>query len=220
MGYGSYKLASGKEAGYYVEATCEHPGCSAKIDRGMSFVCAGEPGDQGGWSCEGYFCNDHLYSVGCLPDSDAIIELREYVSTCAQCTSLLAFMDQIEEAEQYRADPKFSPNADTLDVLTAEGCVHLPSPTKAGGRVMMEPSNIERAELPQASAAYMQALEERVDVLEEALRPFANVLSVYSFAEHQLILLSEDNPKGRRLAHLLPDHFEIARDLAPTGEDG
>ena len=44
--------------------------------------------------------------------------------------------------------------------------------------------------------------------LRDALRPFAEVLSVYKIQPPQLILLSEDNPKARRLAHLLPEHFE------------
>lgn len=55
--------------------------------------------------------------------------------------------------------------------------------------------------------------------LREALRPFSEALSVYrNFSEHQLILLSEDNPKGRRLAHLLPEQFAVAR-AALKGDD-
>jgi len=47
--------------------------------------------------------------------------------------------------------------------------------------------------------------------LVEALRPFANAISMYKgFGEHQLILLSEDNPPGRRLAHLRLDDFDRA----------
>ncbi|WP_044026741.1 hypothetical protein [Ruegeria sp. TM1040] len=38
----------------------------------------------------------------------------------AQCTSRAAFLDQIEEAEQYRADPKFAPNEGKLSVLRTE----------------------------------------------------------------------------------------------------
>ena len=63
-----------------------------------------------------------------------------------------------------------------------------------------------------------QTYAKRIDTLHVAIRPFAEVLAVFSFAEHQLILLSEDNPKGRRLAHLLPDQFDAARaSLAETG---
>jgi hypothetical protein len=125
MGYGRYTLPSGKEAGYLVEATCDHPGCETKIDRGMSYACGSDVGNQGGCSCEGYFCGEHLYCVGVLPDSDASIELRPAVSLCAQCTSQLAFLDQIEEAEQYRADPTFAPNEDTLAILRSEECKYI-----------------------------------------------------------------------------------------------
>ena len=55
MGYAYYELPSGKKAGYSVDAVCEHPGCTEKIDRGMSYACGGDVGEQGGCSCEGYF---------------------------------------------------------------------------------------------------------------------------------------------------------------------
>lgn len=58
----------------------------------------------------------------------------------------------------------------------------------------------------------------RMKELEAALTPFANVLRVYGkLPEQQLVLLSEDNPKSRRLAHLLPDAFYKAQSL--IGED-
>lgn len=62
------------------------------------------------------------------------------------------------------------------------------------------------------------ALRAEVERLREALEPFATCLSRYTFPEHQIILLSEDNPKGRRLTHLLPEHFYRAR--AALGEGG
>ncbi len=49
-----------RDIGYGVPATCDHTGCGANIDRGLSYVCGGEPygGDYG---CGLYFCKDHLY---------------------------------------------------------------------------------------------------------------------------------------------------------------
>ncbi|MEX0305639.1 MAG: hypothetical protein AB3N24_24730 [Leisingera sp.] len=129
MGYGSYTLPSGKEAGYLVEATCEHPGCNERIDRGMGFACGGDAGDQGGCSCEGYFCGKHLFSVETLPDIHARTELGQCVSLCHQCTSQAAFLDWIEEAEQYRLSPQFAPNSSTLEVLIAEDCPHIETST-------------------------------------------------------------------------------------------
>ena len=119
-------LPSGKEAGYTVEAVCEHPGCDEKIHRGMAFACGGDAGDQGGCSCEGYFCNKHRWPVDTLPNTHAQTELGKYPPLCAQCTSKAAFLDWIDEAEIYRADPKFAPDKSTMDVLLLEDCKHLP----------------------------------------------------------------------------------------------
>lgn len=48
-----------RDIGYGVPATCDHPGCKAEIDRGLGYVCGGEPygGDRG---CGLYFCDLHL----------------------------------------------------------------------------------------------------------------------------------------------------------------
>lgn len=51
-----------RDIGYGVPATCDHPQCSARIDRGLSYVCGGEPygGEKG---CGLYFCGKHLSGV-------------------------------------------------------------------------------------------------------------------------------------------------------------
>ena len=65
----------------------------------------------------------------------------------------------------------------------------------------------------------LTAQHKEIERLREALEPFGRVLSAYGkFAEYQLILLSEDNPKGRRLAHLTPENFYAAAAL--TGKEG
>lgn len=48
-----------RDIGYGVPACCDHPGCYAEIDRGLSYVCGGEPygGERG---CGLYFCGSHL----------------------------------------------------------------------------------------------------------------------------------------------------------------
>ena len=47
-----------RDIGYGVPSICDHPGCNEKIDRGLSYVCGGEPhgGDDG---CGLYFCAAH-----------------------------------------------------------------------------------------------------------------------------------------------------------------
>jgi hypothetical protein len=54
-----YDTTWSRDIGYGVPATCDFPGCSAEIDRGLSYVCGGEPygGDDG---CGLYFCSAHL----------------------------------------------------------------------------------------------------------------------------------------------------------------
>jgi hypothetical protein len=47
-----------RDIGYGVPAVCDHPNCGKKIDRGISYVCGGEPfgGDHG---CGLFFCSEH-----------------------------------------------------------------------------------------------------------------------------------------------------------------
>lgn len=49
-----------RDIGYGVPAWCDHPGCDAEIDRGLSYVCGGEPYGGDEW-CGLYFCYKHLY---------------------------------------------------------------------------------------------------------------------------------------------------------------
>lgn len=50
-----------RDVGYGVPALCDHPDCKAEIDRGLSYVCGGEPygGEHG---CGLYFCPKHARS--------------------------------------------------------------------------------------------------------------------------------------------------------------
>lgn len=60
MGW-AYGVIDGREVGYSVQATCDHPECSAEIDRGLSYFCGNIPGD--GLCCGGFFCSNHLSYV-------------------------------------------------------------------------------------------------------------------------------------------------------------
>lgn len=48
-----------RDIGYGVPAECDHLECHARIDRGLSYVCGGEPygGEHG---CGLFFCEEHL----------------------------------------------------------------------------------------------------------------------------------------------------------------
>lgn len=52
-----------RDIGYGVPATCDHPECNELIDRGLSYVCGGEPYG-GGNGCGLYFCDKHIYCNG------------------------------------------------------------------------------------------------------------------------------------------------------------
>jgi len=72
-----YDMTWHRDIGYGVPAVCDHPECPESIDRGLAFVCGGEPygGDQG---CGLYFCYTHLLinddgkqqCVRCAEDAD------------------------------------------------------------------------------------------------------------------------------------------------------
>ena len=66
---------NGRDIGYGVPATCDHPGCGEPIDRGLAYVCGGEPygGDHG---CGLFFCADHRKMAG---------KRREHAELCSQC---------------------------------------------------------------------------------------------------------------------------------------
>lgn len=61
MGWGNCGTDDdGRPIGYNFRATCDHPGCTVKIDRGLSHVCGGMHGG-GEYGCGRYFCSEHLY---------------------------------------------------------------------------------------------------------------------------------------------------------------
>lgn len=50
----------GREVGYGVTAICDHIDCDQVIDRGLAYVCGGEP-DGGEDGCGVHFCGHHLF---------------------------------------------------------------------------------------------------------------------------------------------------------------
>jgi hypothetical protein len=47
-----------RDIGYGVPAHCDHPGCKVEIDRGLSYVCGGEPFG-GEYGCGLFVCTEH-----------------------------------------------------------------------------------------------------------------------------------------------------------------
>jgi hypothetical protein len=65
----------GRDVGYGVPSLCDHPGCTAKIDRGLSYVCGGDVygGEHG---CGLFFCAEHMHYAG---------DKRDNVQLCIRC---------------------------------------------------------------------------------------------------------------------------------------
>lgn len=76
MGW-SYAIVNGKEIGYSVKATCDHPGCDAVINRGVDYAC-GDMHGAGSVSCDGYFCGKHKLG-------EAVDKGGHRVWTCENC---------------------------------------------------------------------------------------------------------------------------------------
>ncbi|MFJ7250131.1 hypothetical protein ACIQWA_36605 [Kitasatospora sp. NPDC098652] len=88
MGYAYYTVIRADgieiEAGYGVDAVCEHEGCTAQIDRGLDYLCGSTPGapEDG---CGKYFCASHLYYTDPEPteDDEDVSEPRPW--NCQAC---------------------------------------------------------------------------------------------------------------------------------------
>ena len=60
MGWGDCGFDStGRPIGYLHDATCDEPGCTEQIDRGLAHACGGMHGEFDEY-CEKYFCSEHL----------------------------------------------------------------------------------------------------------------------------------------------------------------
>lgn len=61
MGYSIFdQVINGveRDAGYGVIALCDHPNCTAVIDRGMGYACCDAIHHDG--SCGGFYCSEHI----------------------------------------------------------------------------------------------------------------------------------------------------------------
>src|SRR4028119_1192600 len=89
-----------RDIGYGVPSWCDHPDCTEKICRGLTYVCGGAPygGDRG---CGLYFCSTHLNLTLMLGP------------LCERCyprikTPFCAKADHPEWVEHKRTDPSWA----------------------------------------------------------------------------------------------------------------
>lgn len=95
MGWGNCgEDSKGRPIGYSFEATCDHPGCKNKIDRGLSYACGQMHGYNGGYDCDGYFCGEHCQNYVDLLDGEMLM-------VCDGCRArLLSLGDFVEDKEE------------------------------------------------------------------------------------------------------------------------
>jgi hypothetical protein len=105
MGYAYYTLADGREAGYGVDALCDHPDCGAEIDRGLAYLCGQRPGGYP-HGCGDYFCSGHLY-LGYF-DGDTVEQRlerkRHHVTPHQMCEACLNQWVEAGYPDEWAAD--------------------------------------------------------------------------------------------------------------------
>lgn len=110
MGWGDCGTDSkGRPIGYVHAATCDHPGCDAKIERGLGYACGGMHGTGEG-GCEGYFCEKHLYHVE--DPHEQIGRQKGFAVVCEACRNehnARLVEDLIEELKELREEQTMMP---------------------------------------------------------------------------------------------------------------
>lgn len=93
--------SKGRPIGYAFEATCDHPECNAKIDRGLAFACGGMHGENDGFDCEGYFCEMHR-TIAKLPPGEECTwsGIKGYIEVCLACAKHLANVCSQDEDDE------------------------------------------------------------------------------------------------------------------------
>lgn len=84
----------GRQIGYAHNATCDHPGCSTEIHRGLAYKCGPMHGE-GVWYCEGYFCEKHRQN--CLPCDDRSVQVCD---ACYSSAREYALKDEYGDAAE------------------------------------------------------------------------------------------------------------------------
>lgn len=95
MGYQCYEM-NGRDQGYGVPAKCDHPDCDEDIDRGMGYVCGGDPTE----NCGLFFCNKHR-SHDKDPEADWSDDNRHDFGVCERCARGLEPFDPKPDTQEW-----------------------------------------------------------------------------------------------------------------------
>lgn len=119
--------SKGRSIGYAHEATCDHPGCDEKIDRGLAYTCGGMHGENEG-DCEGYFCDKHLFSV---EDPDERFHSARLCEACKHKWNehlVEDLIEQVKELERVDWQPlKTAPRDGSLVLIDMGDATPLPT---------------------------------------------------------------------------------------------
>lgn len=98
--------ANNRDIGYGVPATCDHPECDKKIDRGLAYVCGGDVygGEDG---CGLFFCYEHLvYATRTTPEGEEE-HSPQLCEVCAEHWSV-----EYDNPDQHSLPAHFDPKPD------------------------------------------------------------------------------------------------------------
>jgi hypothetical protein len=115
-----------RDIGYGVPAICDRPKCGEAIDRGLSYVCGGEPygGERG---CGLYFCGSHLTAARKSGD--------HWVRICGRCDKGRPPYEPAPDTDEWvrwkLTDESWGPwrgeNPELVDRMTASLAVSTPA---------------------------------------------------------------------------------------------
>ena len=87
----------GQDTGYGVSATCDEPGCDARIDRGLGYLCGGNyylhDTEE---TCAKYYCSEHLVYAE-VTDEDGE---KRYLQVCSRCAEEITKREEADEDHQ------------------------------------------------------------------------------------------------------------------------
>lgn len=130
MGWGHCGTdANGREIGYNVDATCDHPGCNEPIHRGLAYVCGRDMHGDTEMGCAGYFCEKHVTWTR-MADDDGM-----WSQVCHEChEAAVAEIPQLDFDEREEAGAATEGNDRFTKSPSEYPSTNQTEPTKGGVR--------------------------------------------------------------------------------------
>ncbi len=140
-----------RDIGYGVPAICDHPSCKEKIDRGLSYVCGGEPYG-GKHGCGLHFCYTHLLitekgqlCARCASEKkpfDPKPDLPEWVIWKLKDTSWQEWRNENQSAVILLKKSLFTPRNMSFSMTTKQYIAHTKTVTRRLGWWGLQPGDV------------------------------------------------------------------------------